>query len=595
MKLERIEIKNFRSLFPDSSDKPFVLELGDGMNTIVGPNNCGKSNVFRALAVALDPDYLFNRSMDMPAVYRGWSKPSITLTFRVPEKRRHQTEKTLLKYLDEYEHKAYPQIQSTFASQGIVKLRVTIEGGDDSVGARREVFVASGAGALSLPDNDPQAVRALRQFHKCLHFVLIRSGQDLESLMEGKFRDILRTVLKEDAAQQYANAEQGRTRYLEELRTGLLQPLTARIASELKDVFPEISGAELTPDVPGLEQTLTGMRVNVSDAAVTDLAEKGTGVRGGLIVAILRHLADAGKRSMLFAVEEPETFLHPGAQEALREDLEGLAERDDVSLIVASHSPYIVSRADGAKVFALDKNRRGRTVLVDSASGAEPQAAVIGGLFRGRMVADLLDRAANVDVSSRGVVVVEGSTDVAYMQIAARVARRPELVADLTLVPAGAGVLGDHPGGASLAVMQALLTRNCTDLPVAAVFDNDEPGREAENMLAQIGKKTGEWKKGRTLLNYHHGFDPAMKGFALEAEDLWSQRVTREFVAAHGEEVVVKHRLTRPKPLGGFQYDLHGHAKGEFVQYLEMNARPSDCQTWVAFLETVRLKLGLPV
>lgn len=592
MRLDRIEIKNFRSIFPDDSNRPFSLDLGNAMNTIVGPNNCGKSNVFRALAVALDPDYTFDRSKDMPSTTQ-WAKPVVTLTFSVPERGRASIERTLIKYLDEYERLAYPEVRQTFASRGIVKLRVTIEGGDDSLGTRREVFVASGAGARSLEDDDLHGIKTLRQFHKCLHFVMIRSGQDLESLMEGKFRDILRTVLRDNESENYLLAEQRRDRYVDELRSGLLQPLTDRITSELNEVFPEISGAELDPDVPTLEGTLTGMRVSVTDAAVTDLAEKGTGVRGGLIVAILRHLADTGKRSMLFAVEEPEAFLHPAAQEALREDLERLADRHDVSLLVASHSPYIVSRADGAKVFALDKNPLGRTLLVDSAEGADPQAAVIGGLFRGRMVADLLDRAERIGSDSRGVIVVEGSTDVAYMQLAAARAGRHDLVADLALVPAGAGVLGHHPGGACLAAMQAIVTRTSTELPVAAVFDNDSPGQEAESLLSQIGKKTGDWKKGETLLNYHHAFEPSLKWFAFEAEDLWSQRIMKEFVRSAGEDAVLKTKTSRPHQVGGYQYDFHGHAKGAFVEYLEANVKAKDCELWVEFLELIRVKLGI--
>jgi putative ATP-dependent endonuclease of OLD family len=56
MKLERIEIKNYRSLFHDyDARSSFTLDLGDGVNAIAGPNNVGKSNVFRALALALDP------------------------------------------------------------------------------------------------------------------------------------------------------------------------------------------------------------------------------------------------------------------------------------------------------------------------------------------------------------------------------------------------------------------------------------------------------------------------------------------------------------------------------------------------------------
>src|SRR5262245_47434424 len=114
------------------------MELADGVNVIAGPNNTGKSNIFRALALALDPDVTFDRATDMPAPW-SWSKPSVTLTFQIPLRGAAQREKTLLRHLEDYEKKAHPTGRRTFASQGIVKLRVTIEGGADTAGTRRLV------------------------------------------------------------------------------------------------------------------------------------------------------------------------------------------------------------------------------------------------------------------------------------------------------------------------------------------------------------------------------------------------------------------------------------------------------------------------
>ena len=118
MKLETIEIKNYRSLFHDYEDgQSFRIDLADGMNTLIGANNVGKSNVFRALALALDEDFIFDRSSDMPSAW-AWSKPTITLSFRVPSRGRAFREKTLLKYLDQYE-RAVNKDRLTYAQEGL--------------------------------------------------------------------------------------------------------------------------------------------------------------------------------------------------------------------------------------------------------------------------------------------------------------------------------------------------------------------------------------------------------------------------------------------------------------------------------------------
>jgi putative ATP-dependent endonuclease of OLD family len=587
VKLASIEVRNYRSIFCESGDPSFGLKLGDGVNAIAGPNNTGKSNLFRALALALDPDFHFNRSLDVPA-QTAYAKPTVTLTFHIPKRGVAARERTLLRYLEEYEKKVKPGSNRTYAQDGCVKLRVTLEGSEqDRSGSRRQVFVVKGAGALTLPDDDPHALKTVAQFHKCFHFVMIRSGESLETLLAGKFRDILQNVLREDLRDAYAAAEKSRDRYQSELREGLLKPITARIGQVIADLFPEIDKVQLVPDVRALEETLTNMSVALTDVASTDLADKGTGVRGGLLIAMLRHFADVGKRSMLFAVEEPESFLHPAAQEQLREDLEALAERRDTSVLLTTHSPYIVSREPNARVFAVDKDRRGRTRLVAEAAGSDPQAQVLGGLFRDRLVVEVLDRSHRVPSDAKVVVVVEGSTDAEYARIALRVAGRPDLLKGLEFLPAGLGVAGSHAGGASLVVMQALVMRSISNIPVVALLDNDTEGRSAEKTLKQIGLKTKDWKLGRTLFNYRDVFHPGNATIAYEAEDLWADRLLARFVKGREDERL-KAKRQRPNPEGGWQYDLVPASKGSFVEFLSSHAKASDAILWVELFEKIR-------
>ncbi len=76
---------------------------------------------------------------------------------------------------------------------------------------------------------------------------------------------------------------------------------------------------------------------------------------------MLRYLAEASKRSLVLAVEEPESFLHPTAQQTIRGDLEALDEHDDVTLMITTHSPFVVS--SGAAGGSLhDPEGRGRGV-----------------------------------------------------------------------------------------------------------------------------------------------------------------------------------------------------------------------------------------
>lgn len=592
MKLEKIEIKNYRSLFHDYEAKEsFVLDLGDGMNAIAGPNNSGKSNIFRALALALDGDTKFDRTRDQPAPWKG-TKPSILLTFRIPKSARGP-EQTLLRYLKEYEEEVNDG-KRTFAAQGLVKLRVTIEGTGDSPGSRREVFVASGVGARSLPSSSDLLTRALDQFHKCFHFVSISSGESLESLMEGKFRDILRNVLRENLSQAFESAERSRETYCTDLQTGLLEPLTSRIGEELKDLFPEIRGVTLSPEVLSLDETLSKMRVSVSDIAVTDLAEKGTGVRGGLIIAMLRHFVETGRRSMLFAVEEPESFLHPGAQEQLREDLEALADRADVSLLVTTHSPYIVSRRSDARVFSIEKEVGGATRLKGSASGDAPHAGLLGGLFRDRLYLEWLDRAQATTDDALLILVVEGFTDHAFAALALERAGRLDLLDGITFLEAGAGQ-ATGGGGASAAILQALVTRSLhpADTVVAVLLDNDAPGVAAQKTLREIGERSKHWKAGKTLFSYANVFHASNKHHPWEAEDLWPDHLHESFLALDPDTDWYKGKSRCPTPDSGWRYDWAAPAKGELYRHLSTEVTEADTARWVQLFEHIRKGTGI--
>ena len=377
------------------------------------------------------------------------------------------------------------------------------------------------------------------------------------------------------------------------IRSGLLEPLTSRIAVELRDLFPEITEVQLNPEVADLEKTLTNMTVSVSDSAITDLADKGTGVRGGVLVAILRHLADEGRRTMLFAVEEPEAFLHPAAQECLREDLEALAERRNVSLLTTTHSPFVVSRHPTARVFSLAKESNGRTFLAASARGDEPHAPALGALFRDRLVVDVLDRARRLSPGAACILVVEGYTDEAYLRSADRLLGGPSRLADIAIVQAGAG-LGTPAGGAALAVMQSLVAKATSQLPVVALFDNDSEGNEAFATLKKISNKTGDWCKGKTLLQYGMAIpNSESTAFAWEAEDLWPDHLLERFVKEVGEENVLQGKIAKPKAIGGWQYSIKATAKGDLAAFLGKHATAEDAASWERLIAKIRAGAGL--
>ena len=154
---------------------------------------------------------------------------------------------------------------------------------------------------------------ALLQFKKCIRFIYLKSGESLSNFLSGTFRELLHTVRQEHLSDQVAQAEQRREEFIENLRDDLLTPLGNHLKNELQHVMPEVRSVLVMPFVPSLEEILSQADITIKDSADTSLLNKGTGVRGALLVALLTYLAKHSRRSLILAVEEPESFLHPRA------------------------------------------------------------------------------------------------------------------------------------------------------------------------------------------------------------------------------------------------------------------------------------------
>lgn len=566
VQLSRVQVKHFRS-FVDLADKGYALdlELSSGMNSFVGPNNCGKSNLFRALALALDPDQPFDQHDDAPSQL-NWAYPRVILTFRAAP---NELNGTLLRYAHEYEQGVSGK-DRTFAREGLIKLAVTYKSGK-----RQESFLVKGLGARTGSADDPATKKLTRKFWTEVRFVYVHSGESLESLLQGRFRDILHVVLGEHLKSAISDSEILRQQYAAGLQGRLLSALRDHVAQGVGGVFSEIGAVELIPEVPEIAATLANVDVRLSDTAVTSLAGKGTGVRGAVLVAMLRYMADQSKKTMIFAVEEPEAFLHPAAQEALREELDQLAARPNTTLLITTHSPFIVSRTADSRLVELEKTESGRTVVVASREGGTEAAPLLAAMFRDAGLPILIDRALSIPRSARAVVVTEGYTDSQYLQIAAEVTGNHDLIDGLHILAAG---------GASKVPALTVLTRAATSVPVIVLLDSDPMGRATRDTLGGFGLSDR-----REILMLHSTLRGKAATRDAEAEDLWPHKLMRRFVDEFGIDEVLS-EMERQGDV--FHYGLTAVGKGLVVPWLRAQATADDAAKWAHVLEEINSRIS---
>lgn len=131
--------------------------------------------------------------------------------------------------------------------------------------------------------------------------------------------------------------------------------LEGSLAEELKAWGAKVR-IEVTP--PEIEKIFElGTDLHLDDGIETTADRKGHGLQRALIFALLRSWAKAlrqepeaevevtsrqGSESVIFAMEEPELFLHPHAQKRLARSLRDIANTDEHQVLLCTHSTHFV-------------------------------------------------------------------------------------------------------------------------------------------------------------------------------------------------------------------------------------------------------------
>jgi putative ATP-dependent endonuclease of the OLD family len=178
----------------------------------------------------------------------------------------------------------------------------------------------------------------------------------------------------------------------------------------------------------------------------------------------------------------------------------------------------------------------------------------------------VLDRVGEVAPDTRGVLIVEGGTDEAYLRLAADRLGRADELDDLVIRPAGGAMAGGARRGAAAG----------RDGRAAAVLlDADEAGRRARTTLvSRFG-----FDRTHEVLTYADVFEGGPSG--VEAETLFDIGLVRRFVrergrsASHGERRL--HTLDH--------VDLTSSGKSAFVGWLDAHADPEHLARWGDLLD----------
>ena len=333
MKLVAFSVRNYRSIV-----KAYKLSLGN-YTVLVGPNNEGKSNIVKAIALSLSVltrSRPYRRARRAPVRYYrtgfqfdyDWSRDyPVSLQERYPAGR---SEFILEFQLTEEDFQNFrEQVGVNLSTNLKVKLGFGPE--DASV----EVLM-KGRGKKTLNNKREEISNFIRKHVSSQYISALRPSEMALEIVDGLIEGELSAL---ETNSQYKNLIQ----QLQDLQQPILDKIAQKVKTTVSDFVPGVSDVQITNE--RLSSAFrTSFNIMVDDGANTELASKGDGVISLTTMALMKHVSEdsLGEESLILSIEEPESHLHPEAIHGLRQVLKDISKGQQV--IITTHSPILVER-----------------------------------------------------------------------------------------------------------------------------------------------------------------------------------------------------------------------------------------------------------
>lgn len=128
-----------------------------------------------------------------------------------------------------------------------------------------------------------------------------------------------------------------------------LKPIEEKLQKILSEQYGETE-VRFSFSLPEIESFFKTGNIALSENGIeTKSSEKGTGMQRALALSLIQVYADISStdengisKPILFFIDEPETFLHPQAQNKLLDALETISQKSQIFII--THSPYLLKK-----------------------------------------------------------------------------------------------------------------------------------------------------------------------------------------------------------------------------------------------------------
>ncbi|MFW0837528.1 MAG: ATP-dependent nuclease [Candidatus Komeilibacteria bacterium] len=510
MRVKYLTIRNFRGI-----DKLENLEISN-LNTFVGKNDAGKSAILRALACFFDV-----KKFDIKDVFKGKQdndvtsieisfEPSVEIDDLALDSRKLITikkefvvvngkAKSSEYYLsNDYIDEKYQNLWNK-KEQDLNQIISDLGEEPNKSGRGKKNIIRIDQIKTALARNiRTDTYHELEDFLKNIEktykislpeYSLFDAEQDL-NIEATNFQSQFKPIIS-----AYFETTKDKTA---EIEKGLKQDLATEFEEIRKYMTKNVSGLKkLNPTTDfDWSKSLKKFDLNLEFEGQNfdvPISHKGTGFKRLLMVAYFEYLANKKSiKNQIFAIEEPETYLHPSAQQDLLNSIVRISE--DSQFFLTTHSPVFAGATDGKNSILVIKDELGI-----SHYSREEQDII------DQIINELGIRPDyNLLKEIKYLIFVEGVDDIHFLKTYAKTVLNKDLENDKILCVIGGG--GSLKNYADLNLFKKLKGNNLYSVMVDGDDQSNGKAKWCERIKAKCDEDTADFKKlsKREIENYCH-------------------------------------------------------------------------------------------
>ncbi|MDZ7611355.1 MAG: AAA family ATPase [Candidatus Moranbacteria bacterium] len=370
MKITKVTVENYRGI-KEKQDIPLA-----NFSSIVGKNDSGKSIILNAIVSFLDPksypitEHDFNNYNNPIVIECSFCNENLEKMLELKIKSKIKKDDGLNEFLVDILPDGVLTVQKTVSTpkKGFDVEKILMRDFKDSEfsllysKSDEELSKIIEDNSISIPvsgtgrNSKLEKIKHIKEFcskeNKGIIERFIPDDYKINSLLPGvelfvsdygleadtSFKTNSLSEIRDYFIEQTSDSTKKLSRIQKEIKNEM-----AREAESVKNYMSDYADIKKVEISPNFDWPKAIPSVDVSfqlkdDAKPIPMTHKGAGCRRLFMVARFRYLAKKKNgENIIYLIEEPETFLHPSAQEDLLNALKDLSE--DNQIIVATHSP----------------------------------------------------------------------------------------------------------------------------------------------------------------------------------------------------------------------------------------------------------------